>query len=487
MDDRDERGQFFLPSATKAEAIARVYSLTGAAHRGTRGEKGAVLALRDALDLDVDTAATNARTGAAVAFALGVEWLPGVYEDLNKVNLDGMNALLEGATEAYHLGSMQRLQQQRPAGLADRRWAAFQPAQSKIEAVNRISALTDSGAEWLGPGSKEHKRVLLNLRKHLAPHVDGTLSKTKLGRALAEEFDAPWSGECESTGETVSLMGLNTLLAGAERRLDKLGGDRALLLGTPEQEGKALAAALLDGWRAKMQPDGGRRVVWDGRASIRWMEEQGLTRGPNDNEWQGFYFEAKGRELLNAAFTPNPDPPRVRYGRTDFDYSLRYVWDLKAHTEKWRTPSTGSVVKSSASSMAPLNDQQAMDECIGEQGLGFLMVSGVAIEDEDGAFVSWHRERKQAKGVVSRPSNSGNSRRRKAAFEPLHVEAFFFHDTHSLDAAVAAGQLAEFQKDFSQARRADGGKGSARREKYKMSVSKARPSGLLVAHHGWQS
>lgn len=483
MDDWLDRGQFFLPAATKSEAITRVYSLTGALSRGTRGEKGAMLALRDALELDIDTARTNARTGSEIAFALGVDWLP-TYADRNMVNLSGLNALLEGATEAYHLGSLRRLAGNRPAGLDGSRWSAFQPAPSKIEAVNRISNLTGSGPERLGPGSKEQKSVLTNLARKLAPHLDTRLSKTNLGAALADELDAPWSAECESTGETISLVGLNTLLAGAERRLGKLGESRAMLLGTPEQEGKALAAALLDGWRATKDDDGRKRVLWDGRESIAWMERRGLTRGPNDNEWQGFYFEAHGRELLNAAFAPNPNPPRIKYGRTDFDYSLQYVWDLKAHTESWRTPSTGDLKKGQAST--PLNDQGAMRACIEEQGLGFLMLSGIAVEDEDGSFVAWHRAHKQSKGVKSASSNSGRSRRRKAAFEPQHVEAFYFHGLADLDAAIAAGQITGFKQGM-QAPKSAGVAGAARRPKFGLALTKARTSRLAVARLDWPS
>lgn len=131
--------------------------------------------------------------------------------------------------------------------------------------------------------------MLINLARSLAPALDTRLSKTKLGAALARAFDTPWSAECESTGETISLVGLNTLLAGAERRLGKLGSDRAMLLGTPEEEGKALAAALLDAWRPSPHPDGSKRVVWDARKCIHWMLDQGVTEGPNQNEWQGFY------------------------------------------------------------------------------------------------------------------------------------------------------------------------------------------------------
>ena len=331
----------FTPALTPSEAIARIYSLTGASARGTRGEKRAIVALRDALGLEVEVSRTNVRMARLIAERLGIEW-SSEYEVRNKVNLLGLNALLYGATDAYHRGALRRLAEQRPPQLSDHRWASFEPARSKIEAVNRISELTRSGPEDLGPGSKERKRVLDNLARALAPRLDTSrLSKTGLGQALASEFGAPWTDECESTGETISLVGLNTLLAGAERRLDRLGEARALLLGTPEEEGTALAAALLDGWTARRQADGGRRVVWDARECIQWMVDEDQTRGPNDNEWQGFYWEARGRTILNASFAPNPNPPRTRYGNTPFDYSLRYVWDLKAHTESWRLPSTG--------------------------------------------------------------------------------------------------------------------------------------------------
>lgn len=462
--------------------MARIFSLTGAPEGGTRGEKRAILALRDALGLDIDVARTNAYMAQRIAEVLGVEWRPN-YLDLNKVNLDGLNALLEGAMATYRQHSLRRLGGRRPSGLARPEWGAFQPAQSKIEAVNRISALTHSGPEWLGPGSKEHKRVLVNLAVHLAPHLDVGLTKTKLAAALAGEFDAPWSDECESTGETISLAGLNTILAGAERRLGRLGGERAMLLGTPEEEGKALAAALLDTWRATSQADGGKRVVWEARTCIQWMLDQGLTDGPNHNEWQGYYWESRGRVVLNEAFAPNPNPPRTRYGNTSFDYSLRFVWDLKAHTEAWRYPARG--VTKNGRSAAPLNDQESMSACIEEQGLGFLMVSGEAVADEDGAFVRWHRDFKASRGVKSRPSNSGRSTPRKAAFEPLHVEAFYFPNSPALDAAKAAGQITGF-KQGNQAPHEEGGKGGARRPKYNLSVPKARGTQLAVARFDWR-
>ena len=463
---------FFLPAETAGEAVTRIYSLTGAADAGTRGEKRAVVALRDALGVDVDTGATSDVMGAAIADKLDIPWLPALYLERHTLTLDGLNALLEGATDAYHDGSLRQLEAMRPDLLSGPAWAAFNPARSKIEAVNRISMLTNSGPEHLGPGGKEHKRVLINLVAGLGLDIPIT-TKHGTAEALAREFGAPWSDSCVSTQGTITLTGLNVLLAGAERRLGRLGVARAMLFGTPEQEGAALAAALLNGWRPVRQPDGSSRVVWDARQCIDWMQRQGITKGPNENEWQGFYFEHRGTEILNSAFTPNPNPPRSRYENTPFDYSLGYVWDLKAHTETQFLPVTGTTKAGRAG--APLNDQLAMRACIDDQGLGFLMVGGRGVMDEDRAFYQWHRI---FKGKEPAPSNTGRSTMRKAAFEPLHVEAFWFANLAALDAAYAGGLI----RDFHQGRQA---RGETRKLKYELHAPRARAAGLAVARYDW--
>lgn len=463
---------FFLPAATPGEAISRIYSLTGAVDPGSRGEKRAIVALRDALGLTIETGVTGDMMGKAIAGNLEIEWDPTIHVDRHTITLDGLNALLEGALDAYHEGALQQLEDLRPDLLDGPEWATFNVARSKIEAVNRISMVTNSGPEYLGPGGKEHKRVLVNLVNGLRLDVPIT-TKHGTAEALAREFRAPWADSCISTQGTITLTGLNVLLAGAERYVGRLGIDRAMLFGTPEQEGKALAAALLDGWRASEQPDGLRRVVWDARRSIEWMKRQGITKGPNENEWQGFYFEHRGVEILNSAFTPNPDPPQSKYGNTPFDYSLRFVWDLKAHTEVQYFPATGTMKRGLPGS--PLNDQAAMIQCIGDQGLGFLMVGGGAVMDEGREFYDWHRA---FKGKEPKPSNTGRSTMRKAAFEPRHIEAFWFANVAALDAARASGQIT----DFKQGRQASG---EYRNLKFQLHVPKARDAGLAVARFDW--
>lgn len=462
--------QFFIPAETTGEAIARIFSLTGAAHQ-SRGEKRALVALRDALGLDVDVVRTNAVIGEHLAQELDIAWFPEQYTVRNKVNLAGLNALLEGASEAYQAGVLARLSGDTPQGLAGPGWSAFQPAVSKIEAVTRIARLTDSPEEWLGPGSKEHKSVLTNLADRLLPGAElDRSSKTRLGRDIARELGVAWTDRCYSTGETISLEGLNLILAGAERRLGRLGTTAADLLASPHAEGAALAAALTDGWRAE---------PWDGRICIDWLASSG-ARGANENEWQGWYFEARGREVLNAAFAPSKTPPQTRFGNTVFDYSLNHVWDLKAHTE---SQVVDGVLARGRGGTLILNDERAMRACVHSQGLGFLVLSGEAEMDTDGEFYAWHRAYKLSQGKSVAPSNSGVSRMRKRAFRPLQVEAFWIGSDLELDLALASGALA-VRPVGRQPPKLPGHSGAARADKFQMRLDKAR-NDLLVSRREW--
>lgn len=466
---------FFLPADTLAEAVERIYSLTGRTSDnspgGTRAGKRALVALRDSLGLQIDIVWTPAATAGAIAIALDIEWNQDEFTDRNMVNLDGFNALLAGATEAVHAGSLRRLRDEAPKELTGPRWSAFQPARSKIEAVTRIAGLTNAPKEWLGPGAKEHKSVFLNLADTLFPddpRID-TRSKTKLGASLAQILGVPWTDQCSSTGETIQLVGLNTILAGAERHVGRLGTEVADVLTTPEAEGDALAAALLDG----LPPH------WDGRKAVTWLADNKL-RGANDNEWQGFYGEERAKIALASAFTPKTLPPTVRYGNTVFDYSLNWVWDIKVHTEV----QVFDHRRVTGNNTTLLNDERATRSCINEQGLGFLVIGGSAVMDESGEFVSWHRAFKaRSSRKDAAPSNTGNSRQRKSAFTPLHVEAFWVANSEGLDAAILAGRL-KVRPIGRQPPKEAGGSGTARADKFEMRMRQAR-EGMRVARYTW--
>lgn len=480
MSGRPVEHPFFIPAESDAEAISRIYALTGRKPQGgpggSRAGKGALTALRDALDLKIDIVKTPAATAALIAEALDIEWDPSRYTNRNMVNIDGLNALLEGSTVAYRLGSLRRLRADVPWTLEGLEWDAFDPAQSKIEAVTRLAALTGAPTEWLGPGAKEHKSVFLNLASRLFPgdpRIDAS-SKTNLGASLAAVLGVPWTDACASTGETIQLVGLNTILAGAERHLGLLGTSAAQLLLTAESEGRALAAALHAGFspKTKGQP------FWDGREAVRWMVDRSL---PNrfQTEWQGWYYEARGRAILQGAFPPAPVAPRVAYGpNTTFDYALNRVWDLKAHTEQWLTPSTGAL--SSFENETILNDEQAVRECVEDQGLGFLVINGVAVDDENGLFRAWHRDLRMTNGRTPRESdNSAHHRRMKAGFHGVSVEAFWIPNTSALLAAIAGGSM----QVAPQGRQASG---APRRDKFKMRPRQARADdGIRVANFEW--
>lgn len=474
MSTESARGEAeFIPAFTLAEAFERIYAITGRSPEhspgGSRAGKRALMALRDSLGLEIDVVRTPADMASAVSVALGVDWRPEAFTDLNTVNLDGYNALLLGASHAFRQGSLAQLEDQRPQTLAGPEWTSFRAARSKIEAVTRIAALTDAPTEWLGPGSKEHKSVLLNLAHNLFPRdprIDMS-SKTRLGASLAAVLGVPWTDQCSSTGETIQLMGLNTLLAGAERHLGLLGTDIASILSTPEAEGDALAAALLDGLPA----------TWDGRTAVTWLADNEL-RGAYDNEWQGFYGEELARIALARSFAPRPSPLVVRYGNTVFDYSLNRVWDIKVHTEL-RIFGEGTYPGNNA---LLLNDERAMRACVDDQGLGFLVISGAALMDDSGQFVEWHRRFKASRQRdVPAFSNSGVSRIRKAAFEPRRIEAFWVANVDALRAAITSGSLG-VRPIGRQAPRKAGGAGAARANKFELRMRQARAT-LRVATH----
>ena len=432
--------------------------------------RGALAVLAEALGVEEEPSWTSAMTAERAAQRLDIAWEP-TYVVKTSVNLDGLNALLDAASDAYSAGSLKRVAARHAPGLSGAEWASFNPARSKIEAVTRLAALTGAPREWLGPGSKEHKSALLNLTTNLFPsdkRID-TSSKHRLGATLAEVLNAPWSKDFTATGQTIKLTGLNSILAGAERHLGRLGDVVTDALTTPEAEGDALAAALL----ASLP------VHWDARQAVRWLAENEL-RGSNDLEWQGFYGEEKAKAILNASFTPKMPGPRRAYGPTAFDYGLSWVWDIKVHTSL----QTIELITRSASDAMLLNDERAVRACVEEQGLGFLVVSGEAVMDHNGEFKAWHDAWKARRSRrAPAPSNSGNSKMRKAAFNPLHVDAYWVSDTLALGAAILSGQLTP-RAQGRQAPRVAGGVGAPRPPKFEMNTAKAG-TGIRVASYTW--
>lgn len=466
---------YFLPAESYEEVTSRLLTLTGGAvldgtPGGSRGVRAALSILAEALDVEEDPSWTSSRTAERLAQRLDFVWLP-KYVVKTSVTLDGLNALLMATSDAYAEQSLKRVAARSLPGFAGPEWAAFNPARSKIEAVTRIAALTGAPREWLGPGSKEHKSALLNLAHNLFPHdprID-TTSKHRLGASLAEALNVPWTADFTATGQTIKLTGLNAMLAGAERHLGRLGEVVTDSVTTPEAEGDALAAALL----ASLP------VHWDGKQAVKWLAKNGL-RGSNDLEWQGFYGEERAKAILNGSFAPMVPGPTRAYGPTVFDYALSWVWDIKVHTS---TQVSGSTAKRASDSMM-LNDERAVRACIEDQGLGFLVVSGEAVMDHAGEFKAWHDEWKLKRSRrPAAPSNSGTSRTRKSAFNPLHVDAYWVPNKLALQAAIASGQLTP-RAQGRQAPKVKGAAGATRPPKFEMNTARA-DGGIRVASHYW--
>lgn len=465
LDDR------FLPAETIDEASTRILALAGGSG-GSRGPKRALIALRDALGLDIEVTRTNAFLGQRLAEALDATWVPDKFVVRSSLTLEGLNALLKSATEAFKRGDLNPVRPPNLASLSGPGWANFVPARTKLEVVNRIAALTGAPSEWLGPGSKEHRSVLENLADRALPGLTlDRSSKTRLARSIAEAFGVPWTDRCHSTGETISLEGLNTILAGAERYLEARNDGEIGVPVSPEREADLLIAALRSAW------DGS---VVDGRSAVEWLVHRKL-RGAFDNEWQGFYFEQQAREVLAANVGPSLSQPRVRFGNTTFDLARNYVWEFKTHTSEKFMPESSTLTAQSGEVI--LNDEEAMQSCVSEQGLGVIVLSGRAIMDEDEAFVSWHRNFKEQHGLHSARSNSGRSRQRKAAFMPLKLDAFWIPNETSLVESISRGLLARHSQGR-QAPRGEHNSGDPRASKLRLDLGRARDS-LLVASQGW--
>jgi len=458
----------FFPAASVPEAAARMFALTGTPTSGTRGPKRALVALATRLGLDVDLAATNDVVAKQASEALDVPW-DRPHHDGSRVTLEGLNHLLQAATERLWDLARQDSVTERSVDDVLRAMPGFRPARDKLEAVNRISRLTNSGPERLGPGGKEQKSVLVNLAAELAPHLDPRMTKHELAEAICRQLNVPWVRSGASTGQTITHAGLNLLLAGAERAMSV----RSTSWPDPADEAHALLAALARGLDTR----------WDGREKVMEMRAADSPSWRH-MEWQGFYFEEQVQWLLNAAYPPPiVEAPRRRYGNTVFDYATATrVWDAKAHTSAKRSLPDGPARR--APSTAILNDAGAVRACLADQGLGFLVANGLSEYDSTGTFDAWHRVfTREGRGTSTYRSNSGVSRPRKAAFVLEDVSAYWIENVAALDTGIAGGWCSE-RTVGRQPVTGTAEFGADRKEKVQLDLAKASP--WQVARFAWR-
>jgi hypothetical protein len=319
----------------------------------------------------------------------------------------------------------------------------FVPARNKLEAVARISQLTRSGPETLGPGSKERKSVVVNLAKALSINIDETYTKQEIASYIAIKLNLPWNKSCESVGQTLTLKGLNTLLQGATILLqEKVKGSGSLVENSLSEEIEKISKVVIE-----MTP---RHM--DGVEAITEMKEAEFSQW-RGTEWQGFFFEFKVRpELINRL---GGGPKKV--GSTTFDYALDRTWDMKVH-------STSNRHGKKSKSNCALNDAQSIQIAADQGGFGLMILSGKPTYDWD--FTRWHKKFR---------SNSDEEPKKalKKSFDAERIDFFFVPTLSRLEEALKSGEMALFKQGRQPS-------GEARKIKYSLNFEKSIASDLHI-------
>lgn len=305
----------------------------------------------------------------------------------------------------------------------------------------RISQLTHSGPEELGPGSKERRSVLDNLAKGVGISPELFDSKQAIASAIASRLNLKWTEACESVGQTITLIGLNLLLEGGE----KFFSNRDLAISDYSTD---LVSEV--GMIRKVLDQATPRIM-DGRSSVLEMQSADADNW-RQTEWQGWYFEFKA---LPALINQLGGGPKV-IENTKFDYALYRPWDLKVHSSLGlgKKPNNG----------CQLNDQESMKQAVKVSGLGLIILSGIPQYDDD-SFSEWHKALRGKEGPVRR--------RLKNGFISEKIEFFHFSDSDELDRAVANKVLKEFKQGKQPT-------GEARAPKYLLDISKARTDKIKI-------
>lgn len=95
----------------------------------------------------------------------------------------------------------------------------YSSAASKAQATARMYFLGGRPVEPLGPGSKEKKSSLEALGLFVGLDLSSVPGKTECGRRVAERVGVPWDADCYSTGDTITLAGMNRLIDAAVRQI----------------------------------------------------------------------------------------------------------------------------------------------------------------------------------------------------------------------------------------------------------------------------
>ena len=318
----------------------------------------------------------------------------------------------------------------------------FVPARNKLEVVARISNLTNSGPEILGPGSKEHRSVVFNLARGMGLPADNSDTKQGLAAKIVQASGFKWTPDCESIGQTITLKGLNLVLLAGIEHFAKKKPSSSLIQMSLEDELQRISEVVIATTPRHM----------DGVTAIKEMKEAEFSQW-RATEWQGFYFEFKVRpQLINLL---GGGPKKV--GSTSFDYALERTWDMKVHSSETRH---GKV----SASNCLLNDAASMELAAKEGGVGLMILSGIPTYDWD--FTRWHK--KFRSGSVEEPKKP-----LKKSFDPETIDFFYIPTLSRLEEALKTGELTYFKQGHQPS-------GEPRKVKYSLNLKKASSSDLHV-------
>ena len=318
----------------------------------------------------------------------------------------------------------------------------FVPARNKLEAVARISNLTQSGPETLGPGSKEHKSVVLNLARGMGLTASENETKQGLATRIVETSGRKWTSECESIGQTITLVGLNLILQTGFEYFEKLSSGRSTIELTLNEELQKISEVVIEKTPRHM----------DGFKAIAEMKEAEFSQW-RATEWQGFYFEFKVRPELITRLGGGPR----KIGSTSFDYALDRTWDMKVHSTSTRHGKRSNL-------NCALNDAESMQLAARQGGFGLMVLSGEPTYDWE--FTRWHKKFR---------SNSNEEPKKvlKKSFDSERIDFFFIPTLSRLEEALRSGELALFKQGRQPT-------GEPRKVKYSLNIEKSLKSDLHI-------
>ena len=318
----------------------------------------------------------------------------------------------------------------------------FVPARNKLEVVARISNLTNSGPETLGPGSKEHKSVVLNLARGMGLAVSENETKQGIASRIVQTSGRKWTDDCESVGQTITLVGLNLILQTGFEYFGKLNSYQSPIEMTLEEELKRISEVVMEKTPRLM----------DGVEAIHEMKEAEFSQW-RATEWQGFYFEFKVRPELITRLGGGPK----KIGSTSFDYALNRTWDMKVHSTSTRHGKRSEL-------NCALNDAESMRIAVAQGGVGLMILSGEPIYDWD--FTRWHK--KFRSGSDEEPKKA-----LKKSFKSERMDFFFIPTLSRLEEALESGEFALFKQGKQPT-------GEARKVKYSLNFNKSLESDLHI-------